>query len=215
MKTLYLVADEIHFRKGAIEEQIVRAVQGGVKIVQLREKKCSTEEFLHLALRVRTVLQHHQIPLLINDRVDIAKAVGAQGVHLGQSDLSPTEARKVLGPDAIIGLSVESEEHIHSQAISNIDYFGVSAIFPTESKKNLRRTWGLEGLSQLRKLTSLPLVGIGGIHEGNLADVIQSGADGAAVISTFKANEDWKAKAELLFGQYILGRKRRSDETGK
>lgn len=200
--SLYLVADEIHFRKGLIEDQIVKAVLGGVRVVQLREKRCSTEEFTRLARRVLQALKPYRVPVVINDRVDVAKAVGAQGAHLGQSDLSPQEARRILGPNAIIGLSVEAEEHLAVPHLSVVDYLGVSAVFPTETKNDIRKVWGLEGLKRLKGMTALPLIGIGGIQESNIAQVAASGADGAAIISDFKAHEDWKAKAKRLRAEF-------------
>ena len=195
---LYLVADEIHFRKGLVEDALVRAAQGGVQVLQLREKTCSDEEFTHLARRVLRALKPFNIPVIINDRVQVALATGAHGVHLGQSDLHPRRAREILGPRALIGWSVEDESHLASADQFDLDYVGVSSVFATQTKSNLRRIWGLEGLSNLRSLTALPLIGIGGISEENLGSVINSGADAVALISDFRARDDWRTKAQRL-----------------
>ncbi|NJM10037.1 MAG: thiamine phosphate synthase [Bdellovibrionaceae bacterium] len=195
---LYLVADEIHFRKGLIEDSIVRAIQGGIQVLQLREKHCSDQEFIELARRVLRAVRPYQIPIIINDRIEVALATGAHGVHLGQKDALPSQARETLGANALIGWSVESEDHALRANSMDVDYLGISSVFATQTKPDLRRIWGLEGVKRLREISSLPLIGIGGIHEDNLVSVIQSGADGVALISDFRSSEDWKNKAERL-----------------
>ncbi len=198
---LYLVADELHFRKGAIEDEVLQAVRGGVRLVQLREKTCSDEDFVQLARRVMRALKDYSVPLLINDRIEVAKKVGASGVHLGQSDACPKLARALLGKEAIVGWSVESLGQVARAKGLGVDYLGVSAIYPTSSKNNVQKIWGLEGLRDIRSKTDLPLVGIGGIGVEQVKEVIHAGANGVAVISVFQAEEDWEAKALQLLAQ--------------
>lgn len=166
-----------------VERVIRSAVNGGVTLVQIREKNCSSEEFLRLAYRASKILRHLGIPLIVNDRVDVALQVGAQGVHIGPSDLPWCEARRLLGPEAIIGVSVENLAQAKILEKANIDYFGVSSVFPTRTKPDVARIWGLEGLKTLRAETRIPLVGIGGIDESNIKEVMRAGADGAAIVS--------------------------------
>ncbi len=195
---LMLVTDEIHFRRGVAEEQILRAILGGVTIIQLREKKCADRDFIHLARRMLIVARKYRVPLIINDRIRVASAARADGVHLGQSDDSPEYARETLGPGAIIGLSVETENEVIRARSRPVDYLGVSAIFSTSSKKDIRTEWGLAGLRHVRGLTPQPLIAIGGINEKNSASVLAAGADGIAVISNFQADTDWKIQAQKL-----------------
>jgi thiamine-phosphate pyrophosphorylase len=204
---LYLVADETHFRQGMIEDAMVRALRGGVQIVQLREKHCSDFEFESLARRALHAARPYGVPVIVNDRVEVARVTGAHGVHLGQSDASPVMARQTLGADALIGWSVESEDQARAASALDVDYLGVSSVFATQTKSNLRRIWNLDGLRALRSITRLPLVGIGGISEDNAASVIRAGADAVAVISSFGAHEDWKSKAERLSLQINNARK--------
>lgn len=180
---LYLVLDPSTVPAGQVEPVLEAALRGGVTLVQVREKICSNEEFLRLAAKAASVLKKSGVPLIVNDRLDIAVAVGAQGVHLGQSDLPWKEARRVLGPRAIVGVSVESLEQAEELKNAEVNYLGVSSVFATRTKGDLKHVWGLDGLAELRRRCSLPLVGIGGIHAGNGASVLRAGADGLAVVS--------------------------------
>jgi len=180
---LYLVLDPLFVRGQEIEIALVRAIENGVTAVQLREKNCSNEEFISLARKVSGILKFYGIPLIINDRVDVALAVGADGVHLGQSDLHWKHARRLLGKGAVIGLSVETIEQVRFSDLSQVDYLGVGALFETSTKKNVKGNWGTKGLKKLRKITSQKLVAIGGIKVSNAKGVMEAGADGLAVIS--------------------------------
>jgi len=185
--SLYLVLDpslvRVEKRNRSLEFILEEAIRGGVSIVQLREKNCSDVEFLSLVRRCVPVLKKYRIPFLINDRIDIAQAVKANGIHLGQSDLDVTEARQRLGSNAIVGLSVESVSQAKAAENLDVDYLGVSAIFKTDSKQNLKHYWGLEGLRDLRSLTFHRLIAIGGIDETNVSQVMAAGADGIAVVA--------------------------------
>lgn len=198
MLTLYLVTDRARARDRPLDDVVNEAVAGGVTCVQIREKHSSTREFLHQAERVMTVLDGTGVPLLINDRVDVALAVEADGVHLGQQDMPYAAARALLGPDAIIGVSVESIADVVQANGWDVDYLGVSPIFETPTKRDTRGSWGLDGLARVRALTHHPLVAIGGINWRNVADTVRSGADGIAVVSAISAAADPRRAAEDL-----------------
>ncbi len=187
--SLYLVTDRRMTTNLSLPALIKKAVAGGVTVIQLREKECPTKEFFELALEVKKVIPP-EIPLIINDRLDIALAAGADGVHLGQADLPVEVARKLLGPKAIIGLSVKNFEQLQQAKNLPVDYLAISPVFPTPTKTDTGPAWGLEGLAQARRLTGRPLVGIGGINETNAFQVIRAGADGIAVVSAICASHD-------------------------
>ncbi|MDZ7316918.1 MAG: thiamine phosphate synthase [candidate division KSB1 bacterium] len=195
---LYLVTDRKLAAGRPLTQLVEEAIQGGVTMVQLREKECSTREFLALAEEIHALCRRAGVPLLINDRLDIALAVDAEGVHVGQSDMPAEIARKLLGKDKIIGLSVESVEDALAAQHLPVDYLGVSPIYLTPTKTDLTHQLGLEGLRAIRAVSSLPLVGIGGLHAGNAGDVIRAGADGVAVVSAICAAETPRAAAEEL-----------------
>ena len=187
---LHLVTDRSLSLGRDLLDIVRAAVQGGVSVVQLREKTCATREFIELGRAVSALLQSTSVPLLINDRVDVALAVGADGVHIGQSDMPYAEARRLLGPDAIIGLSVESQDHALAAEALDVDYLGLSPVFTTPTKQELQEQLGLEGVAGIRRLSRHRLVAIGGIHDENIAAVLQSGADGVAVVSAICSAPD-------------------------
>ena len=192
---LYLVTDQALTRGRSLEDIVAAAVAGGVGCVQLREKALATGEFLARAVALKRLLAPVGVPLVINDRIDVALACGADGVHLGQSDLPPEEARRLLPPHVFIGWSVETPEDVRRAASLPVDYLGVSPVFATPTKTDTRPAWGLAGLRQVRAMTALPLVAIGGIHCGNAAEVLRAGADGLAVVSALCAADDPRAAA--------------------
>jgi thiamine-phosphate pyrophosphorylase len=188
--SLYLVTDR-GLARGRTTGDIVRAaVRGGVSCVQLREKTCSTREFIAEALAIRDFLKSRGIPLIINDRVDVALTVGADGVHLGQSDMPLAMARSILGRSHIIGISAESLRDAAEAEKGGADYLGISPIFATATKTDTAAPLGLEGLQAIRRAVKLPLVAIGGLGPSNAAGVIVSGADGVAVVSAIVAAAD-------------------------
>lgn len=196
--SLYLVTDR-GLSLGRSTVDIVRAaVAGGVTCVQLREKACPTREFVAEARAVKEALAGTKVPLVINDRLDVALAVGADGVHLGQSDMSVADARRVAGANMLIGVSAECvEDAVRAQA-QGADYVGISPVFPTPTKTDTATALGLEGVRRIRAAVSLPLVGIGGIGPGNAAEVIRAGCDGVAVVSAIvSAADPGRATAEL------------------
>lgn len=206
--SLYLVTDRRMLRGLELIELVIKAAAGGVTVVQLREKDCSSREFYELAIALRKNMPS-DVPLIINDRVDIALAARADGVHLGQSDLPVNVARELLGPEAIIGLSVETFDQLETAKSLPVDYLAVSPVFPTPTKTDFSSpAWGLAGLRRARASTSLPLVAIGGINETNAGEVIQAGADGLAVVSAICASSDPEQAARNLRREIELARKR-------
>jgi thiamine-phosphate pyrophosphorylase len=195
---LYLVTDERGCRGRSLPEIVSAAVRGGVTCVQLREKMRPTREFLNQACAVRPILRKAGVPLVINDRLDVALACDADGVHVGQSDFPVEIARRLLPKTTFIGLSIESLADIDAAADFDVDYFGISPVFPTLTKTDTKAPWGLAGLRLARRRTTLPLIAIGGIHAGVAADVFAAGADGIAVVSAICAADDPEKAAREL-----------------
>ena len=195
---LYLVTDQSLMRGRPLADVVAAAVQGGVSCVQLREKNLGSRDFLAQALMLKKLLAPQRVPLVINDRIDIALACGAEGVHLGQSDLPVAQARQLLPPQVFIGWSVETMSDVLQSATLPLDYLGVSPVFATPTKTDTGTAWGLEGLALVRAATALPLVAIGGMHAGNARQVLRAGADGLAVVSALCAADDPQAAAAGL-----------------
>ena len=196
--SLYLVTDRDLARGRSTFEIVKAAVDGGVTVVQLREKHCSTREFIEQALAIKNFLKARKVPLIINDRLDVAQAVKADGVHLGQTDMPLEMAKDILGDSMLIGISAESIEDAIAAEKGGADYLGVSPIYATPTKTDTAPPLELAGLQEIRKAVSLPLVGIGGLNRENSADVIRSGADGVAVVSAIVAADDPRAAASAL-----------------
>jgi thiamine-phosphate pyrophosphorylase len=204
--SLYLVTDQRLCGERSIVDVVGLAVRGGASLVQLREKRLSTRELVDLGRALKGLLEPFGVPLMVNDRVDAALAVGAAGVHLGQTDMPVDLARLMLGPEVIIGLSLETLGQLAEGERLDVDYYGVSPIFPTATKPEVGPGWGLEGLAALRAATDRPLVGIGGIHAANAEQVIRAGADGVAVVSAVCAAEDPLAACEDILAAVRRGR---------
>jgi thiamine-phosphate pyrophosphorylase len=183
--SLYLVTDRRLSRGRATVNIVGAAVRGGITCVQLREKHCATREFIAEARAVRRLLDETgtTIPLIINDRLDVALAVGADGVHLGQTDMHIADARRLVGANMLIGISVESVDDAIRAEAEGADYLGISPVFATPTKNDTAPPLGLAGISRIRAAVSLPLVGIGGINHENAPEIIRAGADGVAVVS--------------------------------
>lgn len=196
--SLYLVTDRSLSLGRTLEEVVSEAVAGGVTIVQLREKDAPTGEFLELAQRLKEILRPYGVPLIINDRVDIALAVDSDGLHIGQSDMPYDIARKLLGPDKIIGLSVESMDDLIAANELDVDYIGISPVFATPTKTDTAVPFGIEGLREAVRLSVHPTVGIGGMNRDTASDVIATGCDGIAVVSAISSAESPRAAAAEL-----------------
>ena len=196
--SLYLVTDRPLSLGRPIEEVVVAAVEGGVTMVQLREKDCPTGEFITLARALKGALAPHGVPLIINDRVDVALAVDADGVHIGQSDMSYEDARRLLGPDKIIGLSVENFSDLERANSLEVDYVGISPVYGTPTKSDTAEPFGLEGLRRAVSLSAHPPVAIGGMNATTIGEVMQTGVDGVAVVSAICSAPSPKAAAQEL-----------------
>ena len=194
---LYLVTDDQQ-DLATLKRVVSKAVEGGVTMVQVREKHGDVRAFIERALAVKEILKGSGVPLIINDRVDVALAVDADGVHLGQSDMPVKVARQLIGPDKILGLSIETQEQLAEADSLPIDYIGLSAIFATPTKTNTKYHWGIDGLKSALKVTSLPIVAIGGIHEGNIPELCSTGVHGLALVSAICSADDPKASAARL-----------------
>ena len=196
--SLYLVTDRALARGRTTSEIVRAAVAGGVTCVQLREKNCGTREFLEEARSAQAALRGTGVPLIVNDRVDVALAIGADGVHLGQGDMPLADARR-LGPAGwIVGISAESVDDAILAERDGADYVGASPVFATPTKTDTASPLGLEGLRQMRAAVKIPLVAIGGIHAGNAREVIRAGADGLAVVSAIVSADSPREAARQL-----------------
>ena len=195
---LYLVTDRELSRGRELEWIVAEAVKGGATMVQLREKDVTTREFIELARRLKPILKEAGVPLIINDRVDVALAVDADGVHIGQSDMPYGIARRLLGPDKIIGLSVENMDEVHEANSLDVDYIGVSPVYATATKTDTAPPFGLDGLREAVRISRHPAVAIGGMNANTAPDVLKTGVDGIAVVSAICSAPDPKAAAAVL-----------------
>lgn len=195
--TLYLVTDRQLMSCDSLTEAVEQAILGGCTMIQLREKELSSLEFYNQAVAVKQVTDKYHIPLIINDRIDIAMAVQATGVHIGQHDLPAAAVRKVIGENMLLGVSASSiAEAIQAQQ-DGADYLGVGAMFPTGTKTDADSV-SMEELQKIRAAVSLPIVVIGGINKGNAGRFKPMGIDGLAVVSAIIAQSDIKAVAAEL-----------------
>lgn len=195
--TLYLVTDRRLMRTKTLQEAVEQAIAGGCTLVQLREKESSSLEFYRLAMQIKQITDSYRIPLIINDRIDIALSVNAAGVHIGQSDIPPAVARKVIGQDRILGISASTVREALQAQSDGADYLGVGAMFPTGTKTDAQ-TVSMEELRHIRRAVSLPIVAIGGINKENAASFRDIGIDGLAVVSAILSQPDVKAAAGEL-----------------
>ncbi|WP_443936600.1 thiamine phosphate synthase [Pedobacter sp. MW01-1-1] len=195
---LYLVTDEKACLGRDFFWVIEEALKGGVDLVQLREKELSADLFTAKAQRLLELCSRYSVPVIINDNVQVAKAVNAYGLHIGQSDMAMQQAQQILGNAYPIGLSIELPEQLENPEVNQAWYLGVSPIFSTQTKKDTIAEWGLEGLQKLRTKTAKPLVAIGNIKLYNAAEIIAHGADCLAVVSEICSAENPAKAAELI-----------------
>ncbi len=211
MQGLYFVTDRGLSGERPLADVVLQAVRGGAAYVQLREKEVSTRFFIEEARQIKALLAPLQVPLIINDRLDVALAVEADGVHVGQDDMPYAIARKLLGPKAIIGLSVETWEDVERAEPLDCDYLGVSPVFATATKTDTKAPWGLEGLARIRAASRHPLVAIGGLNAKNAAATVTAGADALAVVSAICAAPDPQAAAREIDGIIRAARARKQE----
>jgi len=195
---LYLVTDEAACLGRNIFWVVEEALKGGVSMVQLREKYLGTRAFIDKAKRMKDLLASYDVPLIINDRVDIALACDADGVHIGQSDMPYSIVRDLLPPDKIIGLSAEKKENVLEAEMMDLTYLAVSPLYATPSKTDLEEPWGMDGLKWVNAHSKHPLVVIGGVNAGNVKESINNGASGIAVISAICSAESPFEAAKYL-----------------
>lgn len=205
--TLYLCTDSRLMSCKTVEESVEKAVMGGCTVVQLREKNASSLELFQLAERVKRVTDKYNVPLIINDRLDICQAVDAAGVHLGRSDLPCREARRILGGEKLIGISAATPEEAAQAQADGADYLGVGAVFATSTKSDTRHV-DREDILKIRQAVTIPFVVIGGINAQNVLTLGGLGIDGAAVISAVISQQDITAAARELRGslRQVVGR---------
>jgi thiamine-phosphate pyrophosphorylase len=198
---LYVVLDEATTPPAAFADLAEAAVSGGATAIQLRDKRSGARSLIALAQAVRARLHGRNVPVIVNDRADLALAAGADGVHLGQDDLPAEFARAILGQDAIIGLSVTGEAEIGTVDPALVDHVGLGPIFPTGTKPDAAPALGPERFAAIRRLLALPVVAIGGIGQDNAAEAIRAGADGVAVVSAVARAADPAAAARALLAE--------------
>lgn len=194
---LYAVTDSAWLHGRRLPDLVEEAILGGATFVQLREKELGFKDFLALAREVKKVTDRYHIPFVINDNVEVALAVGADGVHVGQEDMAAAKARQLLGPDKIVGVSCKTPEQARKAQADGADYIGTGAAFATTTKKNTR-SLSKEEIRAVADAVSIPVVAIGGINEGNLLELKGCGVDGVAVVSAIFAKEDPCGAAQRL-----------------
>ncbi len=199
--SLYLCTDRGLMTTDTVEESVELALDGGCTVIQLREKTCSSREFYELALRVKAITSRRGVPLIINDRVDICLAAGADGVHVGQSDLPADQVRRLLGEDRILGVSARTlEEALEAQA-NGADYLGVGAMYATSTKTDAEVV-SMDTLRAIRRAVEIPIVVIGGINRDTVEHFKGMGIDGLAVVSAVVAQKDIRAAAQELLKRF-------------
>ncbi|MBF0117568.1 MAG: thiamine phosphate synthase [Desulfobacterales bacterium] len=196
--SLYLVTDRTLNPLKSLFDIVCDAVYGGATIVQLREKHSSTLEFINTAMSIKYFLKKNNIPLIINDRIDVALAVKADGIHIGQDDMPLELAKSILKNSMIIGVSVNTEEEALKAQKDGADYIGVGPVFKTKTKTDTSPVIGIKGLKKIKKAVNIPIVAIGGLNKDNIFEVIKSGADGIAVVSAIVCANDCKIASKEL-----------------
>ena len=199
--SVYLVTDRDLMSTETLEEAVEEAIKGGCTLIQIREKECSSLDFYNTAVNVKKITDKYNIPLLINDRLDIAQAVNAAGVHVGQSDLPLTIVRKILGDDKIIGVSAGNLEEALTAEKNGADYIGVGAVYATGSKKDATAVT-MEEVKKIRNNIKIPMVVIGGVNKERIKDFKDVDIDGVAIISAIIAQKDIKKAAEEIKDEF-------------
>ncbi len=196
--SLYVVTDRALAGGRRLDEVVRAAIAGGATVIQLREKEAPAGEVFRLGLALRAITRNAGVPFIVNDRLDLALALEADGAHVGQDDLPAREARRLLGPGRILGVSVETVEQAVRAVEEGADYLGAGSVFSTATKPDAGDPIGLEGLARICRAVRVPVVAIGGINPGNAGEVIASGAAGVAVVSAVMAAPDVEATTRAL-----------------
>ncbi|WP_293724529.1 thiamine phosphate synthase [Phascolarctobacterium succinatutens] len=195
--SIYLVTDDGCLQGRALLDCVREALEGGVTLVQYRAKTASSAEMYNEALQLKALCDSFKVSLIINDRLDIAMAVGAAGVHLGQDDLPCAAARRILGEDYLIGVSAHNPAEARAALLCGADYLGCGAVFGTATKADVKKL-GTDGLAAICREKGLPVVGIGGVTADNYREVRAAGADGAAIVSGILAQPDIRATVRAI-----------------
>lgn len=194
---LYLVTDRDLLKNGDLCTAVEQAIKGGATLVQLREKDITTLDFYNTAVEIKKITDKYNIPLIINDRMDIALAVGAAGIHVGQSDMPCSIIRKVIGNRMLLGVSASTIEEAIKAEKDGADYLGIGAVFPTATKDDAKKV-SIELLKKIKESVNIPVVAIGGINEKNVSLLRPANIDGIAVISCILGKENIKQASENL-----------------
>jgi len=195
-KVLYVITDE-NLLKNSLEKAVLDALEGGADVVQYRAKKKDAKEIVEEAVILKKLCKRFGVPLIVNDRIDVALSVDADGVHVGQEDIPPLYARRLIGNGKILGLSTKTLEQVEEANKLPVDYIGFGSVFPTTTKKDAKLA-GLEKLKEAVKLSVQPVIAIGGITEENVEEVLKTGCSGVAVVSAVFGREDVKQATKML-----------------
>ena len=207
--SVYLVTDAALCGTRGVVETVRQAIAAGATVVQLRDPVAKTRALVDEARALAGLLRPAGIPFVVNDRVDVAMAAGADGVHLGQSDMRVADARALIGPEPLLGLSITSLADLGASDLGLVDYLGVGPVFATATKADAAPAMGLAGLAAVRAACPLPIVAIGGIAAANAAETIAAGADGVAVVSAICAASDAAEATRTLAGIVAAAKRRR------
>lgn len=205
---VYLITDRKLCPGGDLEGTVAKALSGGIRAVQLREKDLPARELFRLADRMRRLTAAHGARLLINDRADVARAVAADGVHLGVLSIPPKAARAILGPRAIIGCSAHNEDELRQAAEGGADFATFGPVYATPSKASFGPPAGIRALAEACRTARIPVFALGGIGRGNLEEAVRAGSFGVALISGIVAAADPRAAAAALTGYFARGSRR-------
>jgi thiamine-phosphate pyrophosphorylase len=200
--SLCLIADIEAARGKYLPDLVHKAVMAGATLVQVRAKQLDSADFFEICSRISQKLKTYSVPLIVNDRVDMALACGAEGVHLGQKDLPLHAARSLLGRKKIIGISVNSVEEAQAAESGGADYLGAGPVYKTSSKMDLPKIIGTEGIKAIKDAVNIPVLAIGGINLERAAEVAQTGVDGLAVISAVMGAQDTAAAVTALLKKF-------------
>lgn len=200
---LYAVTDRMWVGEKTLSEQVEEAIKGGATFIQLREKTFGYDEFLQEAKQIKKVTDRYQVPFVINDYIKVAVDCGADGVHIGQDDIGLEDARKMVGPDRIVGVSVQTVEQAIAAEKSGADYLGAGSMFSTSTKMDADMV-SFETLKEICNAVNIPVVAIGGINQSNILELSGTGVDGAAIVSAIFAASDIKEASREL---HILSKK--------
>ncbi len=196
--SLYLVTDRSILKGRSLFDAVAEAIRGGVSMLQLREKDVCSRDFYQIALKLKELVNSCNVPLIINDRLDIALAIDADGLHIGQEDLPLEVARKLLGPGKILGYSVSNTAEAEYGEKNGADYLGAGPVYPTGSKLDTVDPIGIDGIKVIKESVSIPVVAIGGVGPANAAEVKKSGVDGISVISAILGSPQVEENARSL-----------------